>query len=56
MLAGQGIEDGCVFVYGYEYAMCLCVCAWICGWMWNLILKTRLSDIENRNPKIEIQN
>ena len=56
MLAGQGIEGDCVFVYGYEYAMCLCVCAWIYGWMWNLILKTILSDIENRNPKIEIQN
>ena len=31
LLVGQGIEDGCVFVYGYVYAMCLCICAWICG-------------------------
>ena len=47
-LAGQGIEGGCVFVYGYVYAMCVCVCAWICGWMWNVVLKTILSDIENQ--------
>ena len=47
-LAGQGIEGGYVFVYGYAYAMCLCICAWICGWMWNVFLKTILSDIENQ--------
>ena len=56
MLAGQGIEGDCVFVYGYVYATCVCICAWICGWMWNMVLKTIISDIENRNPKIEIQN
>ena len=48
LLAGQGIEGDCVFVYGYVYAMCLCICAWICEWMWNVVLKTILSDIENQ--------
>ena len=48
LLAGQGIEGDCVFVYGYVYAKCLCICAWICGWMGNVVLKTILSDIENQ--------
>ena len=30
-LAGQGIEGGCVSVYGYVYAMRVYICAWICG-------------------------
>ena len=47
-LAGQGIEGDCVFVYGRVYAMYLCICAWICGFMWNVILKTILFDIENQ--------
>ena len=48
LLAMQGIEGDCVFVYGYAYAMRVCICAWICGWMGNVILKTILSDIENQ--------
>ena len=48
LLAGQGIEDDCVFVYGYVYATCLCICVWICRWMWKVVLKTILSDIENQ--------
>ena len=38
LLAGQGIEGDCVFVYGYVYAMCLCICAWICEFMQNVVL------------------
>ena len=38
LLAGQGIEGDCVFVYGYVYAMGLCICVWICGWMGNVVL------------------
>ena len=47
-LAGQGIEGVCVFVYGYVYTMRLCICAWICRWIGNVVLKTMLSDIENQ--------
>ena len=48
LLAGQGIEGDCVFVYGYVYTMCLCICVWICGWKGNMVLKTILYDIENQ--------
>ena len=47
-LAVQGIEGDCVFVYGRVYAMRVCICAWICGFMQNVVLKTILSDIENQ--------
>ena len=48
LLAMQGIEGDCVFVYGYVYAMRVCICAWICGFMQNVVLKTILSDLENQ--------
>lgn len=44
-LASQGIEHGRDFVYGCVYAMRVCICAWICGWMWNVVLIIILYDL-----------
>ena len=45
LLAVQRIEGDCVFVYGYVYAKCLCICAWICGFMQNVVLIIVLYDL-----------
>ena len=44
-LARQGIEGDCVFVYGYVYAMRVCICAWVCGFMQIVVLIIVLYDL-----------
>ena len=38
LLAVQGVEGDYVFVYGYVYAKCVCICAWICGFMQDMVV------------------